>query len=122
MIHLIDRKRKQRSILSNIGKKRMNLVKLLSDMIPAESKKELVAGITAWLNSYSEMQQTVQDIKAMQWDTVRLLQEIQTRFDTETHYNDVDTTMVDIPEPPPAPIPEPPPAPASEPTPETETD
>ena len=90
----------------------MNLVKLLSDMLPAASKEELVAGITAWLNSYSEMQQTVQDVKASQSETLRLLQEMQTRFDTETHYNDVDTTMVDIPEP----------TPASEPTPETEKD
>lgn len=90
----------------------MNLVKLLSDVLPAESKKELVVGITAWLNSYSEMQQTMQDIKATQSDTLRLLQEMQTRFDTETHYNDVDTTMADIPEPTPTP----------EPTPETETD
>jgi hypothetical protein len=93
----------------------MNLVKLLSDVLPAESKKELVAGITAWLNSYGEMQQTVYDIKSAQTDTLRLLQEMQTRFDMETHYNDVDTTMVDIPEP----------TEPSEPTPattETETD
>lgn len=88
----------------------MNLVKLLSDMIPAESKKELVEGITAWLNSYSEMQQNVRDIKATQTDTLLLLQEMQKRFDMETHYNDVDSTMVDTPEPTP------------EPTPETETD
>lgn len=85
----------------------MNLVKLLSDMIPAESKKELVAGITAWLNSYSEMQQNVQDIKAMQADTMPFLQEMLNRFDMETHYNDVDTTMADTPEATPAPAPEP---------------
>lgn len=77
----------------------MNLVKLLSDMIPAESKKELVEGITSWLNSYSEMQQTVQDVKASQSETLSLLRELQTRFDMETHYNDVDSTMVDTPEP-----------------------
>lgn len=86
----------------------MNLVKLLSDMIPAESKEELVEGITAWLNSYSEMQQTVQDIKVMQSDTLPFLQEMLSRFDMETHYNDVDSTMVDTPDPTP--------------TPETETD
>lgn len=79
----------------------MNLVKLLSDMIPAESKKELVAGITSWLNSYSEMQQIVQDIKVAQLDTSRLLQEMQTRFDMETHYNDVDSTLADATEPAP---------------------
>jgi len=76
----------------------MNFVKLLSDVLPAESKKELVAGIKSWLNSYSEMQQIVQDIKVAQLDTSRLLQEMQARFDMETHYNDVDTTMVDTPE------------------------
>ena len=85
----------------------MNLVKLLSDMLPAASKEELVAGITAWLNSYSEIQQTVQDIKATQSDTLRLLQEMQSRFDKETHYNDVDSTLADIPEPTPEPTPEP---------------
>lgn len=88
----------------------MNLVKLLSDVLPAESKKELVAGITAWLNSYGEMQQIVQDIKVAQLDTSRLLQEMQARFDMETHYNDVDTTMVNTPEP------------ATEPAPTTETE
>jgi len=94
----------------------VNLVKLLSDVLPAESKKELVAGIKSWLNSYGEMQQTVYDIKATQTDTLRLLQEMQTHFDAETHYNDVDTTMVDIPETTPSTSSEP--APATE----TETD
>lgn len=74
----------------------MNFVKLLSDMLPSESKQELVAGITSWLNSYSEIQQTVYDIKATQSENLRLLQELQSRFDMETHYNDVDSTVADV--------------------------